>query len=678
MCSVSSNATCPTLVTSPSSSRSFPCSSVKTTIVTLPTTISNISVSATPKHVWTRTLRSPNSNTNKQQRQQRRTRTRQHHHKPPYLDRNINMNEVLTSIAQTNNIEQLYAVMSPYNERQLSIRFMVSLLSREPDWQRSIALLDWMNEEAQYSPSLSAYNVVLRNVLRAKQWQFAHGLFDEMRQKGLSPDKYTYSTLITYFSKQGLFDSSFFWLQQMERDRISGDLVLYSNLIELSRKMCDYSKAISIFNTCKASAKFVPDLIVYNTMISVFGKAKLFQEARLLIQEMRDNGVSPNTFSYSTLLALYVDNQKFVEALSLFAEMNEVKCPIDLTTCNIMIDVYGQVQMIKEADGFFWGMTKMGIEPNVVTYNTILRVYGEAELFGEAVHLFSLMQRKGIPQNVVTYNTMISIYGKSLEDEKATNLIQEMQSRGIQPNAITYSTIISIWEKAGKLDRAAMLFHKLRTSGVKIDEVLYQTMIVAYQKAGLVAHAKRLLHELKQEDNVSRETAITILAKAGKIDEAMWVFRQAFDAGEVKDISVFGCIIDIFSRDREYAHVVEVFEKMREVGHFPDSNVIALVLNAFGKLRKFERAEALYKQMYEEGCVFPDEVHFQMLGLYGVRMDFKMVESLFEKLDSHLNINKKELHFVVANIYEKAGRFNDASRIWSRMNHKTIKSYGNA
>ncbi|XP_050879424.1 LOW QUALITY PROTEIN: pentatricopeptide repeat-containing protein At5g39980, chloroplastic [Lathyrus oleraceus] len=677
MCSISSYATCSsTLLTSSSSSScSFPCSSLKTTILTLPTTISNVSVSATPKHVWTRTPRSPVSHTNKLQR---RTRTQQQQYEPSYLDRSVDMKELLTSIGQTHNVEQLYALMSPFNNRQLSIRFMVSILSREPDWQRSIAILDWMNEKARYSPSLSAYNVVLRNVLRAKQWHFAHGLFDEMRQKGLSPDRYTYSTLITCFSKQGLFDSSFFWLQQMERDKISGDLVLYSNLIEFARKLCDYSKAISIFNTLKASANIAPDLIAYNTMICVFGKAKLLREARLLLQEMREKGVSPNTASYSTLLAIYVDNQKFVEALSLFSEMNELKCPIDLTTCNIMIDVYGQLQMIKEADCFFWGMKKMGIEPNVVSYNTILRVYGEAELFGEAVHLFSLMQRKGIPQNVVTYNTMINIYGKSLEHEKATNLIQEMQSRGIQPNAITYSTIISIWEKAGKLDRAAMLFHKLRTSGVKIDEVLYQTMIVAYQKAGLVAHAKRLLNELKQQDNVSRETAITILAKAGKVDEAMWVFRQAFDAGEVKDISVFGCIIDIFSMDRKYAHVVEVFEKMREVGHFPDSNVIALVLNAFGKLRQFERADALYKQMYEEGCVFSDEVHFQMLGLYGERRDFKMVESLFEKLDSYPNINKKELHFVVAHIYERADRFNDASRIMSRMNHKAKRNDGNA
>ncbi|OIW14693.1 hypothetical protein TanjilG_33035 [Lupinus angustifolius] len=607
------------------------------------------------------------------QQQHQRSRTQQ----PPHLDHEVDMDDLLSSISETQNEQQLFALLSRYSGRQLSIRFMVSLLSRQSDWQRSLAILDWINHKARYSPSLFAFNVVIRNVLRAKQWQLAHGLFDEMRQLGLSPDRYTYSTLITYFGKHGLFDSSLFWLQQMEQDNVPGDLVLYSNLIELSRKLCDYSKAISIFMRLKSSG-ITPDLVAYNSMINVFGKAKLFREARLLLHEMRENGVQPDTVSYSTLLTMYVENHKFVEALSMFSEMNEGKCSPDLTTCNIMIDVYGQLDMAKEADRLFWSMRKIGIEPSVVSYNTLLRVYGEAELFGEAIQLFRLMQKKSIQQNVVTYNTMIKIYGKSLEHEKATNLIQEMQNRGIEPNSITYSTIISIWEKAGKLDRAAMLFQKLRSSGAEIDQVLYQTMIVAYERAGLVGHAKRLLQELKQPDSIPRETAITILARAGRIEEATWVFRQAFDAGEIKDISVFSCMIDLFSRNKKYANVVEVFEKMREVGYFPDSNVIALVLNAFGKLREFEKADALYGQMYEEGCVFPDEVHFQMLSLYGAKKDFKMVESLFEKLDSNPNINKKELHLVVASIYERVDRLNDSSRIMNRMNQRATGNHDRA
>lgn len=151
-----------------------------------------ISVLATAmaKDVWTRTS---SSNTSWQRSSSSSRRQQQ------YLDRSVDMEVLLAAIGQTQNEDELYAVMSPYNGRQLSMRFMVSLLSREPDWQRALALLDWINDKALYRPSLFAYNVLLRNVLlrnvlRAKQWHLAHGLFDEMRQKGLSPDRWSKTT----------------------------------------------------------------------------------------------------------------------------------------------------------------------------------------------------------------------------------------------------------------------------------------------------------------------------------------------------------------------------------------------------------------------------------------------------------------------------------------------------
>lgn len=107
-----------------------------------------------------------------------------------YLDHSVNMNHLLHAIGQTENEQELYCLMSRYKGRQLSIRFMVTLLSKEPEWKRSLALLDWINEEALYTPSVFAYNVVLRNVLRAKQWELARGLFDEMRERAISPDRY--------------------------------------------------------------------------------------------------------------------------------------------------------------------------------------------------------------------------------------------------------------------------------------------------------------------------------------------------------------------------------------------------------------------------------------------------------------------------------------------------------
>ncbi|XP_008805021.2 pentatricopeptide repeat-containing protein At5g39980, chloroplastic [Phoenix dactylifera] len=606
----------------------------------------------------------------------RRTPRNQH-----YVDRSVDMDALLLALSQTTTPEELHAVMSPYlgtpdGRHQLSPRFMVSLLSREPDWRRSLALLDWMLDVASYPPSIFAFNVVLRNALRARQFTLALGLLHEMRLSlSLSPDAVTYSTLVSALGQAGHLDAALSLLPLLDADGVSPDLPLLTTLIDLARKLGDHSKALSLFSRLRR-ARVPPDLIAFNSALAAFASAGLLRDARrLLFDEMPAAGVAPDAVSYSTLLAALVRRRRYLEALSLFSDMRARRSPLDLTTCNVMLDAYGQLDMAREADRLFWSMGRLGLPPSVVSYNTMLRVYGDAELFGEAIHLFRLMQRKEIEQNVVTYNTMIRIYGKSLEHEKAGNLVQEMQRKGIHPNAITYSTIISIWGRAGKLFRAAKLFQKLRSSGVEIDPVLYQTMIAVYERAGLVGHAKRLLHDLKHPENIPKGTAIKILASAGRVEEAAWVFRQAVGAGEVKDISVFRSMMDLFSRNRKHKNVIEVFEKMRGQGYFPDSEMIAIILNAYGKLQEFDRAAALYQEMQEEGCVFTDRVHFQMLSLLGGRRDFKGLEALLERLRDDPDIDKKELHLVAAGIYERANKLDEASKIIAQIKNSNAVAF---
>ncbi|KAK8941005.1 Pentatricopeptide repeat-containing protein [Platanthera zijinensis] len=602
-----------------------------------------------------------------------------------YLDRSVDMAALISSLSLTTTGAELHAIMSPYlpptsssGYPPLSHRFMLSLLSRVADHRRSLALLDWMHDTARYPLSAVAYNVVLRNAARAGDFPLAAGLLHEMRSPSISvsPDHFTYSTLLSALSRSNLLDAALSLLPLMEADYVSPDLVLFSTLISLALRLRDHSKALAIFSRLR-SAGIAPDLIAYNSLMAALSRAGHIREARqILLSDMDDAGVPPDTISFSTILAALVARCRFLEALSLFHEMRSPRrnLPLDLTTCNIMLDAYGQLDMAREADRLFWSMRRLGISPSVVTYNTMLRVYGDAELFGESVHLFRLMQRQDIEQNVVTYNTMIMIYGKSLEHEKAGNLLMEMQRRGIAPNAITHSTIISIWARAGKLDRAAKLFQMIRRSGIEVDPVLYETMIVVYERAGLVAHARRLFQDLKEpECNMSKDTALTILARAGRLEEASWLFRRT----PVKDISTFRCMMELFVRNRKHINVVEVFDRMREGGQFPDSEMISIVLNAYGKLQEFEKAAAIYSEMEEEGCFLADKVHFQMLSLLGMKRDFEGVERLLEKLSARPDIDTKELHLVAANVYERANRLDDAARIVGRVT-KRSRSVSNA
>lgn len=602
-----------------------------------------------------------------------------HRHKSAEIQRQHQDNTpdlpaLIAALSAARTASDLVAALSPH--RPVSPRLLGTLLSRLPNPRRGVALLDLLAPDLPASALLIPYNLLLRSACRAGQLRLASGLLLEMRDRGVAPDAFSYSTLLAALTRAGHLDHALTFLPLLEADAVAPDLVLFSNLIHLALRGGDAPKALALFSRLRG-AGIRPDLKAYNAAIAAYCKSDLLRDAkRLLLHGMPADGVAPDSESYSPILAALARRGRHLAAVSLFSHMRAVaRVKPDLSVFNIVLNAYGQLDLAREADRMFWSMRRAGVPPSVVTYNTMLRVYGDAGLFGEAVHLFGLMcsasggnDRGGsIKPNVVTYNTMVAIYGKSLEDEKAGSLVQDMQANGIQPNAITYSTILSIWVKAGKLDRAAKLFEKLREAGTEIDPVLYQTMVVAYERAGLVSQAKRLLHDLKEPEGIPKETAIKILASAGRVEEAAWLFRRAADTGEVRDPLVHRAMMNLFAKNRRHRNVVEVFDEMRKVGLLPDSETIAITMNAHGKLKEFDKAAALYRSMREEGCVFSDRVHFQMVSLLGAQMDFETLKALVAELSIDPSIDKRELYLVAAGVYERAYKFDEASQIISQI-----------
>jgi pentatricopeptide repeat protein len=164
------------------------------------------------------------------------------------------LDEILSALKQTTSAEGLHEVMANWKGK-LSFRLMMSLLKEERDWQRSLALHDWMLEEGGYRASTFGYNIVIRNVLKNRRWTLGEGLVSEMIEKKVAPDKFTYSTLISSFGKAGKFDSALMWLHRMEEKGITPDLVTFSTVIVLAGKLKNFTRAVSLFSKMRAAGK---------------------------------------------------------------------------------------------------------------------------------------------------------------------------------------------------------------------------------------------------------------------------------------------------------------------------------------------------------------------------------------------------------------------------------------
>ncbi|CAH2079849.1 unnamed protein product, partial [Thlaspi arvense] len=654
---------------------------------------SSSSVSASSSSSSSQSTQTKKSVRRKQPENSTSLRKHRRYERSAHLDHKVDMYELLASNHQTQNEKELFSI---YKDRQLSIRFMVSLLSRENDWQRSLALLDWVHEEAKYTPSVFAYNVVLRNVLRAKQFDIAHGLFDEMRRRALAPDRFTYSTLITSFGKEGMFDSALSWLQKMEQDRqphralsFLGGCVIKSLLKKPEMR----------------SSGYLPDSNAIATVLNAYGKQTEFEKAETVYRETQDEGCKNSSSSQTSVeeasARVILDNSsmeadkvnfstvlddeitsgdsrnKIISGEADVAELVDItqrhqfepdngsgnkenegseceKGEAMKTVRSLNRKLVRQKKMSKELSLFMnlKASTKTqtmieGKEDDTTQKSDECRKTGSRRRSNKNHTHTKQEEEIGAISKVLIDTTPVKFSEgdteKSLDSAyeeipiKTEEAKQEKDSGTVETSVngteAEHNATLSLEEiskNSDNLVKETAPEEETTTNGESVhgfestkrvlleaeneeerEEMKTETetepMGDSKEKEGTKT---RLLQELKRPNN------FPILAKAGRVEEATWVFRQAFDSG------------------KRYANVIEVFEKMRSSGYFPDSNAIATVLNAYGKQREFEKSDTVYREMQEEGCVFPEEVHFQMLSLYSSKKDFEMVESLFERLES--------------------------------------------
>lgn len=95
------------------------------------------------------------------------------------------------------------------------------------------------------------------------------------------------------------------------------------------------------------------DLMIYNSLISVYGKAGLFYEVELVVKSLRAEIARREDLGNSSLA-------------------------FDLVTYNTLLDVYGKAGRLDDVIYWFGEMKKSGVQPDVLTFDSLVNAYGKA------------------------------------------------------------------------------------------------------------------------------------------------------------------------------------------------------------------------------------------------------------------------------------------------------------
>lgn len=242
--------------------------------------------------------------------------------------------------------------------------------------EKAKELIREMTDDAGIEPDVVSYNTLIDGCILVDDSAGALSYFNEMRARGIAPTKVSYTTLMKAFA-------------------LSGQPKL----------------ANKVFDEMLNDPRVKVDLVAWNMLVEGYCKLGLVEEAKKIVQRMKEEGFYPNVSTYGSLANGIAVARKPGEALLLWNEVKE-RCSVG-----------------KEGEGSNSSSTVPPIKPDEGLLDTLADICVRAAFFKKALEIVACMEENGIPPNKTKYTRIyVEMHSRMFTSKHASKARQDRRS----------------------------------------------------------------------------------------------------------------------------------------------------------------------------------------------------------------------------------------------------------
>ncbi|XP_057515645.1 pentatricopeptide repeat-containing protein At5g59600-like [Amaranthus tricolor] len=372
------------------------------------------------------------------------------------------------------------------------------------------------------SPNVFAFNWMISVMAFHGYYQEALEYFFLMQKIEIFPNKYTFSVVLK--ACVGLLD-----LNKgrevhglMNKMGLEGDVLVCNGLIDMYCKCGIIHYARRVFDGMLSK-----DVASWTSMISGYINTGKLDEAVVLFEGMKMEGLDPNEFTWNVLMNGFAQRGDKKGALELFSRMSKAGMCHDLVTWNALISGFARGNQPTEALKLFRDMLVSGVRPNHVTVTGLLPVYGLMGFPQRGRELHGLIYRQSLEVNVYVVSALIDMYSKSGNVKAARNVFKGTHFK----NVALWNVIIGCLGKHGVVYDAIRLFDEMQKNGFRPNEVTLVCVLSACSHGGLVQEGMEIFRSMKEKYHVEATKehyacVVDLLSRAGEVEEAYELMKR--------------------------------------------------------------------------------------------------------------------------------------------------------
>ncbi|KAJ9684198.1 hypothetical protein PVL29_016604 [Vitis rotundifolia] len=556
---------------------------------------------------------------------------------------------LLSSCKHLNPLLQIHAqiIVSGFKHHH-SITHLINLYSlfHKCDLARSVF-------DSTPNPSRILWNSMIRAYTRSKQYNEALEMYYCMVEKGLEPDKYTF-TFVLKACTGALNLQEGVWVHgEIDRRGLECDVFIGAGLVDMYSKMGDLKRAREVFDKMPKR-----DVVAWNAMIAGLSQSEDPCEAVDFFRSMQLFGVEPSSVSLLNLFPgiCKLSNIELCRSIHGYVFRRDFSSAVS----NGLIDLYSKCGDVDVARKVFDQM----VDQDDVSWGTMMAGYAHNGYFVEVLELFDKMKlghvrinkvsavsaflaaaemrdlEKGkeihdcaiqqrVDSDILVATPLMVMYAKCGETEKAKQLFLGLQGRDL----VAWSAIIAALVQTGYPEEALSLFQEMQNQKMKPNRVTLMSILPACADLSLLKLGKSIhcfTVKADMDSDLSTGTAlVSMYAKCGFFTAALTTFNRMSS----RDIVTWNSLINGYAQIGDPYNAIDMFYKLRLSAINPDAGTMVGVVPACALLNDLDQGTCVHGLIVKLGFESDCHVKNALIDMYAKCGSLPSAEFLFNKTD---------------------------------------------
>ncbi|XXG49449.1 hypothetical protein AAC387_Pa02g3634 [Persea americana] len=309
-----------------------------------------------------------------------------------------------------------------------------------------------------YANNVSEYNTVLGSLIAQRRHFLLRDVYDDMLLDGVQPIRDTFHSLIVGTMKGGRMQDAFFFRDEMKTLGLVPDVALYNFLISTCGKCKHSDPAIQLLEDMKRSG-VKPNGQTYICLLNACAATGRIDRVYAIVRDMTAAGLGLNKFCYAGLIAAYKN-----------------KTPTtDETTAKI-------IELVKQSKG--WS----SVEASSDTAENVMLGVSEEELYN--IPTAEYVNRRGfLNKQLTVYHVAFHACADLKSTETMETLLEMLRQDGYSHDVFTIMQTMRCFLHCGDLDRGVKTFEDHKNSGkppmVELYVVLVEGAMIGHTPQGM-------------------------------------------------------------------------------------------------------------------------------------------------------------------------------------------------